>query len=53
MNHFGCPAYYHDSFQSEFGFFVPILYSLIFMMTFMLNVGYIVDERRNKTKVKG
>ncbi|CAF3881561.1 unnamed protein product [Rotaria sordida] len=50
MNHFGCPEYYYDSFQSEFGFFIPILFSLTYMMTFMLNVGYIVDERQNKAK---
>ncbi|CAF3610572.1 unnamed protein product [Rotaria sordida] len=50
MNHFGCPGYYYDSFQSEFGFFIPILFSLTYMMTFMLNVGYIVDERQNKAK---
>ncbi|CAF3058558.1 unnamed protein product [Rotaria sp. Silwood2] len=50
MNHFGCPAHYYDTFQSEFGFFIPILFSLTFMMTFMLNVGYIVEERRNKAK---
>ncbi|CAF2071729.1 unnamed protein product [Rotaria magnacalcarata] len=50
MNHFGCPAYFYDAFQSEFGFFIPILFSFIFIMTFILNVGYIVDERRNKAK---
>ncbi|CAF3684827.1 unnamed protein product [Rotaria sp. Silwood1] len=50
MNHFGCPEYYYDTFQSEFGFFIPILFSLTYMMTFMLNVGYIVEERRNKAK---
>ncbi|CAF2249794.1 unnamed protein product [Rotaria magnacalcarata] len=50
MNHFGCPAYFYAAFQSEFGFFIPILFSFIFIMTFILNVGYIVDERRNKAK---
>ena len=51
MNHFGCPAVYPDQLLSGFNFFVPIFLSVIYVVTFILNVGYIVEERENKTKV--
>ncbi|CAF0848696.1 unnamed protein product [Rotaria sordida] len=50
MNHFGCPEYYLDQLHSVFGFFIPIFFSIIFLITFIMNVGYIVEERQNKTK---
>ncbi|CAF0914028.1 unnamed protein product [Rotaria sp. Silwood1] len=50
MNHFGCPEYYFDQLHSVFGFFIPIFFSIIFLVTFIMNVGYIVEERQNKTK---
>jgi hypothetical protein len=52
MNHFGCPGFYDDTLHSFFAFFVPMFYSIIYMITFLMNVGYIVEERQNKTKVK-
>ncbi|CAF4163607.1 unnamed protein product, partial [Adineta steineri] len=50
MNHFGCPAYYLDQLQSIYGFFIPIFFSIVFVVTFIMNVGYVVQERENKTK---
>ncbi|CAF0732502.1 unnamed protein product [Adineta steineri] len=50
MNHFGCPAYYSDQLQSIYGFFIPIFFSIVFVVTFIMNVGYVVQERENKTK---
>jgi hypothetical protein len=51
MNHFGCPAVYVDQLHTGFSFFVPLFYALIYIVTFLLNLGYIVEERANKTKV--
>jgi hypothetical protein len=51
LNHFGCPQVYLDQLHSGFSFFVPIFFSIIYVVTFLLNVGYIVEERANKTKV--
>lgn len=51
MNHFGCPEVYLDQLHSGFYFFVPIFFAIIYVVTFILNVGYIVEERANKTKV--
>ncbi|CAF1258424.1 unnamed protein product [Rotaria sp. Silwood1] len=50
MYHFGCPEVYLDQLHSGFNFFVPLFYSIIYVVTFILNVGYIVEERANKTK---
>ncbi|CAF0922953.1 unnamed protein product [Adineta ricciae] len=50
LNHFGCPAYYMDQLHSFYGFFIPIFFSFIFVVTFIMNVGYVVEERENKTK---
>ncbi|CAF2146243.1 unnamed protein product [Rotaria magnacalcarata] len=50
MNHFGCPEVYIDQLSSGFAFFVPLFFSIIYVVTFVLNVGYIVEERANKTK---
>ncbi|CAM4944466.1 unnamed protein product [Rotaria socialis] len=50
LNHFGCPEYYADQLHSVYGFFIPIFFSIIFLVTFIMNVGYIVNERENKTK---
>ncbi len=52
LDHFGCPEYYFDEFHSTYAFFIPILISLVFITSFILNVGYIVEERRDKTKVR-
>jgi len=52
MNHFGCPEVYLDLLHGGFSLFVPLFYSIIYLVTFILNVGYIVEERANKTKVK-
>jgi hypothetical protein len=52
MNHFGCPEFYMDQLHSGFSFFVPLFFAIIYVVTFILNVGYIVEERANKTKVK-
>jgi hypothetical protein len=52
MNHIGCPKYYSDQLHSIYGFFIPIFFSLIFVVTFIINVGYVVQERENKTKVR-
>jgi hypothetical protein len=51
MYHFGCPAYNFDQLHSIYAFFIPIFLSLLFLVTFIINVGYIVEERQNKTKV--
>jgi hypothetical protein len=51
MNHFGCPEFYLDPLHTGFSFFVPLFYMLIYLVTFLLNLGYIVEERANKTKV--
>jgi hypothetical protein len=51
MNHFGCPEVYLDQLHTGFSFFVPLFYALIYIVTFLLNLGYIVEERANKTKV--
>jgi hypothetical protein len=51
MNHFGCPEVYLDPLHTGFSFFVPLFYMLIYLITFLLNLGYIVEERANKTKV--
>ena len=51
MNHLGCPQFYLDQLHSLYGFFIPIFFSIIFVVTFVINVGYIVEERENKTKV--
>jgi len=51
MNHFGCPEVYLDLLHGGFSLFVPLFYSIIYLVTFILNVGYIVEERANKTKV--
>ncbi|CAF1233873.1 unnamed protein product [Adineta ricciae] len=50
LNHFGCPAVYLDQLHAGFSFFVPLFYSIIYLVTFILNLGYIVEERANKTK---
>ncbi|UJR09005.1 hypothetical protein I4U23_013254 [Adineta vaga] len=50
MNHFGCPEVYLDQLHSGFSFFVPLFYAIIYLVTFILNLGYIVEERANKTK---
>ncbi|CAF1026567.1 unnamed protein product [Didymodactylos carnosus] len=50
LNHFGCPEYYFDQLHSLYNFFIPIFFSFIYLITFMMNIGYIVDERQNKTK---
>jgi len=50
MTHFGCPAVYLDTLHIGFSFFVPLFYAIIYLVTFVLNVGYIVEERANKTK---
>ncbi|UJR36715.1 hypothetical protein I4U23_029431 [Adineta vaga] len=50
LNHFGCPGYYLDQLHSFYGFFIPIFFSIIFVVTFIMNVGYVVEERQNKTK---
>ncbi|CAF3946627.1 unnamed protein product, partial [Rotaria sordida] len=50
MYHFGCPEVYLDQLHSGFNFFIPLFYSIIYVVTFILNVGYIVEERANKTK---
>jgi hypothetical protein len=52
LNHFGCPAVYLDGLHAAFSFFVPLFYSIVYVVTFLLNLGYIVEERGNKTKVK-
>jgi hypothetical protein len=52
MKHFGCPEVYLDLLHGDFSLFVPLFYSIIYLVTFILNVGYIVEERANKTKVK-
>ena len=52
MNHFGCPAVHIDALHVGFSFFVPLFYVLIYIVTFLLNLGYIVEERANKTKVR-
>jgi hypothetical protein len=51
MNHFGCPEVSLDQLHTGFSFFVPLFYALIYIVTFLLNLGYIVEERANKTKV--
>jgi hypothetical protein len=51
MNQFGCPAVYLDQLYSDFRFFVPLFFALIYILTFLWNLGYIVEERANKTKV--
>jgi hypothetical protein len=51
MKHIGCPAVYLDQLHMGFSFFVPLFYSVIYLVTFVLNLGYIVEERANKTKV--
>ena len=51
LNHFGCPEYHLDTLHSTYAFFIPIFFSIIFVVTFILSVGYIVEERQNKTKV--
>ncbi|CAF1607738.1 unnamed protein product, partial [Adineta ricciae] len=50
FNHFGCPKAYDDQLNSIYESFVPIYFSMIFLITFMINIGYIVEERENKTK---
>ncbi|CAF1240137.1 unnamed protein product [Adineta steineri] len=50
MNHFECPDVYVDQLHSGFNFFVPLFFSIIYLVTFVLNLGYIVEERANKTK---
>ncbi|UJR17400.1 hypothetical protein I4U23_004295 [Adineta vaga] len=50
MNHFGCPEVYLDILHGGFSLFIPLFYSIIYLVTFILNVGYIVEERANKTK---
>ncbi|CAF1520755.1 unnamed protein product, partial [Didymodactylos carnosus] len=50
LDHLGCPAYYDDQLNSVYNFFVPIFISTIYMITFIMNVGYIVEERHTKTK---
>jgi len=52
MNHFGCPRMYIDQLQTVYSFFIPVFFSIIYLVTFIMNVGYIVTERENKTKVK-
>ncbi len=51
MHHCGCPEFYFDRLHSNFTFFVSIFFAVINVVTFILNVGYIVEERENKTKV--
>ncbi|CAF1254126.1 unnamed protein product, partial [Didymodactylos carnosus] len=50
LNHFGCPSYYDDQLYSQNNFFLCIFIALIFMITFIMNLGYIVEERHNKIK---
>jgi hypothetical protein len=52
MKHFGCPEVYLDLLHSGFSFFVPLFFAIVYLVTFILNLGYIVEERANKTKVK-
>ena len=51
MRHFGCPEFYSDALHSGFSFFVPLFFSVVYLVSFVLNTGYIVEERANKTKV--
>lgn len=44
---------YLDQLHSGFNFFVPLFFSIIYLVTFVLNLGYVVEERANKTKVSG
>ncbi|CAF1505670.1 unnamed protein product, partial [Didymodactylos carnosus] len=50
LNHIGCPAYYEDDLYSVYNFFIPIFISIIYTITFIMNVGYVVEERHNKVK---
>ena len=52
MQHFGCIGFYLDRLHSLYAFFIPIFFSIVFVVTFIMNVGYIVEERQNKTKVE-
>jgi hypothetical protein len=52
LKHFGCPGVNLDNLHIGFSFFVQLFYSIIYLVTFVLNVGYIVEERANKTKVR-
>ena len=52
LNHLGCPQVIIDQLHSVYGFFIPMFFSIIFVITFIMSVGYIVEERENKTKVR-
>ena len=51
MNHFGCPSTYYDQLHTIFSFFVVVFLSISYSVTFIINLGFIVEERQNKTKV--
>jgi hypothetical protein len=47
---FNCPDFAKDDMKSVFGFFVPLLISVAFMLTALVTIGNIVGEKSTKLK---
>jgi hypothetical protein len=49
---FNCPSYLDDTLKAGFAFVVPIIISIAYLFTVVTTVGYIVEEKQSKMKVK-
>jgi len=47
---FSCPGFYSDLLITYFSFFVPVLVSLAYLATFIINVSNIIVEKETKMK---
>jgi hypothetical protein len=46
-----CPDFTRDEFKASFGFIPPLIIQISFIISLLINLGYVVDEKQSKIKV--